>query len=89
MSNCIWIQTRHRLIMELTLDMTVYNNSNLQLPPTELGKCTEWRFELSPDEKFSNFRAVWDKRRLHIESDLLQNILHDIEQKINQILRVI
>ena len=89
MSNCNWVQTRHRLIMELTLDMTVYNNSNLELPPVELGKCTEWRFELSPDEKFANFRATWDKRRLHIGSVLLQNILHDIEQNINQNLRVI
>jgi len=88
MSNCNWIQTRHRLIMELTLDMTVYNNSNMELPPAEeLGKCTEWRFELSPDEKFANFRATWDKRRLHLGSGILQNILHDIEKNISQNLR--
>lgn len=89
MSKCNWVQTRHRLIMELTLDMTVYNNSNLELPPVELGKCTEWIFELSPDEKFANFRATWDKRRLHLGSGILQNIIHGIEQKINQNLRMI
>jgi hypothetical protein len=69
--------------MELTLDMTVYN-SNMELPPPELGKCTEWRFELSPDEKFANFRATWDKRRLHVGS----GILHGIEQNISQNLRI-
>lgn len=89
MSNCNWVQTRHRLIMELTLDMEVYNNSKMELPPPELGKCTEWRFELSPDEKFANFRATWDKRRLHLGSGILQNIIHGIEQKINQNLRMI
>lgn len=84
MSNCTWLQTRHNLILNLTLNMTVYNNSNLELPPNELGKCTEWRFELFPDEKFANFKAMWDKRRLHMDPHKLQNILYRIEKNINQ-----
>jgi len=60
----------------------------MELPPPELGKCTEWRFELSPDEKFSNFRAEWDKKRLHLGSGVLQNILNDIEQNIIKNLRI-
>ena len=51
MSLCSWKQTRNRLILQVKLDMFIYNNSTLELPPSELGKCTEWRFELSPDEK--------------------------------------
>ena len=57
MSKCNWIQTRHRLIMELSLDMTVYNNSNMELPPSQLGKCTEWRFELSPETRQTNLES--------------------------------
>lgn len=89
MSNSNWVQTRHRLILEVNLDMTLYNNSNLELPPPELGKCTEWRFELSPDEKFAKFRAAWDKRRLHLGSGILHTLLDNIEQNINQNLRTI
>ena len=44
MSNCTLLQTFHNLILNLRLNMVVYNNSNLELPPTHLGKCTEWRF---------------------------------------------
>ena len=81
MSVCIWKQTRNRLILQVNLDMYIYNNSTLELPPKELGKCTEWRFEISPDETTAIFRAAWDKRRITgIE-------LNPIENNINYLLQ--
>ena len=74
MSFCIWKQTRHRLILNVNLDMIIYNNSNLELPPKELGKCTDWRFEISPDEKTALFRAAWDKRRIiGVDLNIIEN----------------
>ena len=83
MSFCIWKQTRHRLILNVHLDMNIYNKSNLELPPKELGKCTDWRFEISSNEKTAIFRAAWDRRRVNgVE-------LTSIENNINQHLREI
>ena len=82
MSLCSWKQTRNRLILQVKLDMFIYNNSTLELPPSELGKCTEWRFELSPDEKHVFFRATWDKRRINGID------LYLIEDNINYLLQV-
>ena len=80
MSICIWKQTRHRLILNVHLDMDMYNNSNAELPPKELGKCTDWRFEISSNEKIAIFRAAWDRRRVNgvdlniIEKNIIQRL---------------
>jgi hypothetical protein len=64
MSLCTWINTRHRLCLTIKLDWRKYQESSFVLPPPILGRCTEWRFEISPDELTAVFKASWDRRRI-------------------------
>jgi len=77
MSPCIWTNTRHKLCLTVALDWVQYQNGDLVLPPTILGKCTEWRFEVSNDETKAIFRASWDRRKLPkgISIEELDNII--------------
>ena len=54
-----WTQTKFRLDLSVTLDWKKYQESSLVLPPQELGRCKEWRFEVSTDETSAIFVASW------------------------------
>jgi hypothetical protein len=64
MSPCTWVITRHNLCLNVALNWPKYKDSDLILPPPVLGRCTEWRFEISSDELTATFKASWDKRRI-------------------------
>jgi hypothetical protein len=76
MSICTWNTNRHQLILQLKLNWPIYQLSNLVLPPPSLGKCTNWRFEISKDQLTAVFIAYWDKRR------------GDYSQKVRDILEI-
>jgi len=65
-----WITTRYKVILTIKLDLQKYQQSEYILPPPELGKCTDWRFEVSTNEKTAIFKAVWDKRRFNDDISL-------------------
>jgi len=60
-----WTQTRFRLGLCVTLNWKRYQESPLTLPPQELGRCREWRFEVSTDETSATFVASWDLRMVN------------------------
>jgi len=59
-----WKVTRYKIFLTINLDWVKYQANPILLPPTELGKCNNWRFEIASDKKTAIFRASWDKRRL-------------------------
>ena len=59
-----WTVTRYNIFLNVNLDWIKYQANPIVLPPKELGKCNNWRFEIASDKKSAIFRASWDKRRL-------------------------
>ena len=59
-----WKVTRYKIFLTINLDWVKYQANPILLPPIELGKCNNWRFEIASDKKTAIFRASWDKRRL-------------------------
>lgn len=62
MSKINWSSTRYKLRLQVTLDWNKYKGGDLTLPPVELGRCKEWRFEIATDQKSANFLATWERR---------------------------
>lgn len=54
--------TRYKLRLRVTLDWEKYEGGTLVLPPPELGKCKEWRFEIATDQMSAVFSATWERR---------------------------
>ena len=54
--------TRYKLRLRVTLDWVKYEQGGLVLPPPELGKCKEWRFEIAEDQLSAIFTATWERR---------------------------
>ena len=76
-----WVITRYRVILTIKLDWQIYQKSSYILPPPELGRCNDWRFEVAPDEKTATFKASWDKRRIN-ENISFANITEKIKPYI-------
>jgi hypothetical protein len=72
-----WVTTRYKVILTIKLDWQNYQKGEYTLPPKELGRCTDWRFEVSADEKTAIFTASWDKRRIDENAPF-----NDINEKI-------
>ncbi len=56
------LSTRYKLRLRVNLDLKKYEESDLILPPPQLGKCKEWRFEFSEDQLSAIFSATWERR---------------------------
>ena len=62
MTNIDWTSTRYKLRLRVTLDWDKYENGSISLPPKELGRCKEWRFEIATDQKSAVFSGTWERR---------------------------
>ncbi len=62
MSSIEWVSTRYKLRLRASLDWKKYSDGNLVLPPPEIGKCKEWRFEIAPDQLSAVFFGIWERR---------------------------
>jgi hypothetical protein len=62
--------TRYKLRLRVTLDWKKYEQGGLLLPPSELGTCKEWRFEIATDETSALFSATWERRMVPSEVNL-------------------
>jgi hypothetical protein len=74
MSICTWNTTKYQVILQLKLNWPIYQLSELILPPPSLGKCTNWRFEISKDQLTAVFIASWDKRRWNYSQKVRDNL---------------
>ena len=71
MSKINWSSTRYKLRLQVTLDWEKYKKGGLTLPPVELGRCKEWRFEIATDQKSANFLATWERRMVNSSIKLM------------------
>ena len=69
-----WTISNLSLILELEIDWLKYKDSDLPLPPEEIGRCTNWHFKLSDDSKTSTFVCSWDIRRVKDKLKLIDAI---------------
>ena len=73
--------TRYKLRLKVTLDWKKYEEGGLVLPPPDLGKCKNWRFEIAEDQLSAIFSATWERRMVPHGADL-DNIEKRIEPYI-------
>lgn len=67
MNGAYWsASTRYKLRLRVTLDWPKYEKSNFVLPPPELGKCKEWRFEIAENQLSALFTATWERRMVPV-----------------------
>jgi|UniRef100_A0A6C0H3P5 hypothetical protein len=75
-----WTISGNSLFLEVELDWVKYNNSGITLPPDELGRSTNWHFQLSEDSITSLFVCNWDLRRVKDNLKLIDSINEKIAQ---------
>lgn len=73
-----WVWNKNVLSLETELDWVKYKEGKMILPPIELGRCTDWHFELSPDARNGKFIASWDIRRVKDKIHLIDYINNNI-----------
>jgi hypothetical protein len=59
-----WTISGNSLFLEVDLDWVKYNDGGITLPPEEMGRSTNWNFQLSEDATSSLFVCNWDLRRV-------------------------
>ena len=69
--NIVWTLSERSLFLEVEINWQLYQDSGFGLPPIEFGRCIDWQFKMSADEKTSTFVCSWDLRRV---KDKLKNI---------------
>lgn len=62
--------TRYKLRLRVTLNWKKYEQGELVLPPPDMGKCKEWRFEIAEDQQSAIFSATWERRMVPNGIDL-------------------
>lgn len=65
-----WSIRKHTLHLEAVIDKHKYETGALVLPPTELGKCKDWR--LQNGDGVYGFEACWEIRRVKDMLNLIQ-----------------
>jgi len=77
MTNISWTSTRYKLHLKVNLDWDKYENGGLHLPPKEIGRCKEWRFEISEDQKTAVFLGTWERRMVThgVDMDKINTII--------------
>ena len=75
--------TRYKLRLRVTLDWKKYEEGGLELPPPDLGKCKNWRFEIAADQLSALFSATWERRMVPHGVDL-----DDISKRIEPYIKI-
>ncbi len=70
MNGVEWSSSKYKLRLRVTLDWKKYEEGDLVLPPQDLGKCKEWRFEIATDQLSATFFATWELRMVPHGVDL-------------------
>ena len=69
-----WTIVGNSLFLEVELDWLKYTDSGITLPPDELGRSTNWHFQMSEDSATSLFVCSWDLRRVKDNLKLIDSI---------------
>ena len=69
-----WTIVGNFLFLEVELDWLKYTDSGITLPPDELGRSTNWHFQMSEDSTTSLFVCSWDLRRVKDNLKLIYSI---------------
>lgn len=70
-----WSIINNDVFLEVEIDCEKYNESSVTLPPEELGRCTNWHFELLDNSiTKSMFVCSWDLRRVKDKLKLIDSI---------------
>ena len=69
-----WTINNLSLFLEVEIDWVKYITGETTLPPDEIGRCTNWHFQLSDDGAISTFVSSWDIRRVKDKLNLIDSI---------------
>ena len=75
--NIIWSINNGKLNLQTTINLNKYQESKTKLPPTQLGICNDWRFNIL-DNITCTFIASWDLRRVKHKIKFIDKINTDI-----------
>lgn len=72
----VWHLTKYHLHLTLTINIELYEQIGIKLPPETLGRCTEWRNVVSLDKLTSVYNASWDLKR--VAWDMLDSVTMEL-----------
>lgn len=77
---CIyWVVGKYTLDLQVILDWVKYEGGGLTLPPPQLGRCSDWHFEMGEDATTALFSASWSIRRVKDKLDLIDAVNDSIQ----------
>lgn len=71
-SSIVWKISKHHLHLTLVINTKLYEESGYELPPSEIGRCIDWRDVNGYVEGTTQYSAAWDLKR--VVWDALQDV---------------